>query len=112
ALNLILYKGAFPDADSIKNMAFELKNEVENLVLVLAADLKSKPFLTVMLADSLVADYGLNASDLVRDMARAVNGGGGGQPFYATAGGKELGGLDKALEIARGHINAKTGTAV
>ncbi|MDH5608801.1 MAG: alanine--tRNA ligase, partial [Cyclobacteriaceae bacterium] len=51
ALNLILFKGAFPDADSIKNMAFELKNEVENLVLVLAADLKSKPFLTVMLAD-------------------------------------------------------------
>ncbi len=98
--NLITYKGEFPSADSMKQVAFDLKREVNNLVLLIAADINSKPMLTVMLADDLV-NAGMNANEIIRKMASAIKGGGGGQPFYATAGGKELSGLDEALKIGR-----------
>ena len=98
--NLITFKGEFPSADSMKQVAFDLKREVDNLVLLIAADINSKPMLTVMLADDLVSN-GMNANEIIRKMAAAIKGGGGGQPFYATAGGKELSGLDEALKIGR-----------
>ena len=103
--NLITYKGSFPSADSLKQVAFELKREVDNLVLLVAADINEKPMLTVMLADEVVGN-GLNANDIIRKMASAIKGGGGGQPFYATAGGKDLGGLDEALELGKAMIEA------
>ncbi|MEO9873042.1 alanine--tRNA ligase [Ekhidna sp.] len=98
--NLITYKGAFPSADGMKQVAFELKREVENLVLLIAADINDKPMITVMLGDELVKN-GMNANDIIRKMAAAIKGGGGGQPFYATAGGKDLSGLDEALKIGQ-----------
>ena len=96
--NLITYKGAFPSADQMKQIAFELKKEVDNLVLLLAADINNKPMLTVMLDDELVK-RGLNANKIINKMALPINGGGGGQSFYATAGGKNISGLDEALKI-------------
>lgn len=98
--NLITYRGAFPSADIMKQVAFDLKREVDNLVLLIAADIESKPMLTVMLADDLVKN-GMNANEIIRKMASAIKGGGGGQPFYATAGGKDLSGLDEALKIGK-----------
>ncbi|WP_370089712.1 alanine--tRNA ligase [Ekhidna sp.] len=98
--NLITYKGEFPSADNMKQVAFDLKREVDNLVLLIAADIESKPMLTVMLADELVKG-GMNANEIIRKMASAIKGGGGGQPFYATAGGKDLSGLDEALKIGK-----------
>jgi len=56
--------------------------------------------LTVMISDNLVKEKGLNASEIVRMAAKEINGGGGGQPFYATAGGKNAEGLAKAIEKA------------
>lgn len=97
---LITYKGAFPSADSMKQVAFDLKREVDNLVLLIAANINGKPMLTVMLADDLVKN-GMNANEIIRKMAAAIKGGGGGQPFYATAGGKDLTGLDEALKIGK-----------
>ena len=98
--NLITYRGAFPSADNMKQVAFDLKREVDNLVLLIAADIESKPMLTVMLADDLVKN-GMNANEIIRKMASAIKGGGGGQPFYATAGGKDLSGLEEALKIGK-----------
>lgn len=94
--NLITYMGAFPSADSMKQVAFDLKHEVENLVLLMAATIDGKPMLTVMLSDELVKE-GLNANEIIRKMATSIKGGGGGQPFYATAGGKDASGLEEAL---------------
>ena len=98
--NVILYEGNFPSADGMKQVAFDLKREVPNLVLLIAANIYDKPMLTVMLADELVKS-GMNANDIIRKMATAIKGGGGGQPFYATAGGKELSGLKDAIKIGK-----------
>lgn len=98
--NLITYHGEFPAADSLKQVSFDLKREVDNLVLLIAAQIDGKPMLTVMLADDLVKE-GLNANEIIRKMATAIKGGGGGQPFYATAGGKDVSGLSEALKIGK-----------
>jgi alanyl-tRNA synthetase len=98
--NLITFKGEFPSADEMKQVAFDLKREVDNLVLLIAANIEDKPMLTVMLADNLVKS-GMNANEIIRKMAIAIKGGGGGQPFYATAGGKDISGLDEALKIGQ-----------
>lgn len=103
--NLITYKGDFPSADSMKQVAFDLKREVDNLVLLIAANINEKPMLTVMLADDLVQN-GMNANEIIRKMASAIKGGGGGQPFYATAGGKDLSGLDEALKLGKEMVEA------
>lgn len=102
---LITYKGDFPSADSMKQVAFDLKREVDNLVLLIAANINDKPMLTVMLSDELV-ENGLNANEIIRKMASAIKGGGGGQPFYATAGGKDLSGLDEALKMGEEMVAA------
>ncbi|WP_424961785.1 alanine--tRNA ligase [Ekhidna sp.] len=102
---LITYKGDFPSADSMKQVAFDLKREVDSLVLLIAAKIDDKPMLTVMLADDLVKN-GMNANEIIRKMAAAIKGGGGGQPFYATAGGKDLNGLDEALKIGKELVEA------
>ncbi len=94
---------AVPSADALKQLAFDLKAQVPDLFLVLAAEVEGKPQIAVMLADSLV-DRGLNASAIVRELAKEIQGGGGGQPFFATAGGKNLAGLPKVVEKAAGLV--------
>jgi alanyl-tRNA synthetase len=54
-----------------------------------------------MLGDTLVSDKGMNAAQMVKNLATHIQGGGGGQPFFATAGGKDVGGLEKAIESAK-----------
>ena len=98
--NVIFYSGSFPSADEMKQVAFDLKREVDDLVLLIAANVNDKPMITVMLGDRVV-ESGLNANDIIRKMAAEIKGGGGGQPFYATAGGKELSGLEKALAVGK-----------
>jgi alanyl-tRNA synthetase len=88
------------NASMIKDLAFQLKAEVENLFLVLGAEIEGKPNLTVMISENLVAEMGLNAGQIVREAGKAIKGGGGGQPFYATAGGKDVAGLQAAIEKA------------
>ena len=83
---------------AIKDIAFQLKNEIENLVLVIGAEISGKANLTVMISENLVKDKNWNASQIIRDVAKEIQGGGGGQPFYATAGGKNPQGLDAAIQ--------------
>jgi alanyl-tRNA synthetase len=99
--NLICEKVSLADAAQIKDLAYQLKGEVPNLYLVLGAVLDGKPNLTIMIADELVASKGLNAGTIVRESAREMQGGGGGQPFFATAGGKDASGLERAMNKAR-----------
>jgi len=101
--NIISYQGSFPSAEDMKQVAFDLKREVDNLVLLIAAEINAKPMITVMLGEEVVKS-GLNANEVIRNMAKEIKGGGGGQPFYATAGGKELSGLQKALEVGKKMI--------
>ncbi|MVN91103.1 alanine--tRNA ligase [Mucilaginibacter aquatilis] len=103
-INFIVQKVALPNAEAIKALAYQLKDIVADLYLVLVADIDGKPNITVMIAENLVKDKGLNAGNIVRELAKEVQGGGGGQPFFATAGGKDVNGLDRVLEKARGFI--------
>lgn len=103
-INFIAEKVALPNADAVKTLAYQLKDIVPNLFLVLAADFDGKPNITVMIAENLVKDKGLNAGNIVRELAKEIQGGGGGQPFFATAGGKDLNGLDAVLSKAASYI--------
>ncbi|MEI6764503.1 MAG: alanine--tRNA ligase [Bacteroidota bacterium] len=88
------------DAAVIKNLAFELKADVENLFLVLGAEAEGKANLTIIMSEHLVKDRGLNASKIIRELGKEIQGGGGGQDYYATAGGKNPAGLESALKKA------------
>jgi len=103
-INFIAQKVQLPNADAIKGLAYQLKDIVDNLFLVLAADIDGKPSLTVMIAENLVKEKGLHAGNIVRELAKEIKGGGGGQPFFATAGGSDVSGLDKALAKAKAFI--------
>jgi len=93
-LSLIAEKVEVSSADYLKKLAFDIRNAVHNdLVLVLTAEIDEKPQLAVMLSDNLIKDRALNAVTLIKELAKEIKGGGGGQPFYATAGGKDTGGL-------------------
>ena len=96
-VKLIRYGGALP-GDMVKNIAFMLRGEFPQRMAFIAATVdKNKPLLTVMLSDDLVAE-GKNASAIVREAAKLIQGGGGGQPYFAQAGGKNSEHLSDALE--------------
>ncbi|MEL7145850.1 MAG: DHHA1 domain-containing protein, partial [Bacteroidota bacterium] len=99
-ISKLIIKQQFPDADSLKKISFELKNERDNLLLVVAADVQNKPMISVMISENLVETLGLHAGKLVKELGREIKGGGGGQPFYATAGGKDITGLDNVVKKA------------
>lgn len=99
-VNVLIAETSVNDAGAVKDLAFELKEEVDNLYLVLGYKAGEKAMLTVMISDILVNEKGLHAGNIVRDIAKNIQGGGGGQPFFATAGGKNPDGIQAALEQA------------
>jgi alanyl-tRNA synthetase len=105
--NVLVSATQLPDADSLKKLSYELKNEIENLIMVLAADISGKPQIAVMIADDLVQKLDLHAGNMVKELAREIKGGGGGQPFFATAGGKDIQGLPSVVNKANDMIAQK-----
>jgi len=103
-VNVIAEVIQLDSAQAVKDLAFQLKGEVENLFLALGCAIGGKPSITVMIADHLVADKGLNAGTIVREASKEMQGGGGGQSFYATAGGKDLAGLSAAVQKAKSFV--------
>ena len=88
-----------------KDLVFKLREAIpENLVAVIGSTSNDKPLLTVMFSDDMVNDHALNAGKIIREAAKLIQGGGGGQPHYAQAGGKNLDGInaavDKVIELA------------
>ena len=86
--------------DALKTLAFNLRQAVPKLVAILGAEIDGKPQLAVMLDDEIAKAGKLNATTLVRELAKEIQGGGGGQPFFATAGGKNVAGLGAAIAKA------------
>jgi alanyl-tRNA synthetase len=99
-ISIIAQKVDIDNAEAIKDLAYQLRNEIDNLFLVLGAEISEKPLLTIMISDSLVESKKANASAIIREAAKEIQGGGGGQPYYATAGGKNLQGIEAALNKA------------
>ncbi|HLT86346.1 MAG TPA: alanine--tRNA ligase [Sphingobacterium sp.] len=93
-----------PSADAVKTLAYALKGAMDNAFVVLGADIDGKPSLTVMISDGLAKERGWNAGAIVKDLAKDIQGGGGGQPFFATAGGKLVEGLPKAIARAKDFV--------
>ena len=92
------------DATGIKDLSFEIGQEFDNAVLLFGTEQQGKALLSCYVSKGLVASKGFNAGTIVRELGRYIEGGGGGQPFYATAGGKNPAGLKTALEKAKSYI--------
>jgi len=93
------------DAASAKDLVFKVREAIpENLVCVIGSVDNNKPLLSVMFSDNMVKEHALNAGNIIREAAKLIKGGGGGQPHYAQAGGKDADGLnaavDKVIELA------------
>ena len=102
--NSIIEKIDLPNADAIKKIAFDLRNETENLFLALGAEVGGKAHITVMISENLAKEKGWNAKDFIKQISAEIKGGGGGQDFYATAGGSNLEGIEKALQKIKGMV--------
>lgn len=92
------------DANSIKDLLFEIGAASDNYFMVLGTVLEGKPSLSCYISKELVAEKGWNAGQVVRELGKFIQGGGGGQAFFATAGGKNPSGMDEALQQAHTYI--------
>ena len=103
---ITVVKSVLPiEAAAAKDLVFKIREAIpQHLVCAIGSTGGDKPLLNVMLSDDMVKEHGLNAGQIVREAAKLIQGGGGGQPHYASAGGKNLDGLsaavDKVIELA------------
>jgi alanyl-tRNA synthetase len=104
SMQVIIEKVDVPSAEILKKLSFEIKNQVDNLFMVLAANVEDKPMIAVTIDEDLAKSRNLNAGNIVRELAKEINGGGGGQPFFATAGGKDTKGLNAVVEKAKVYL--------
>ena len=93
------------DAGAIKDLCFELGSQFEDLFLLFGTEANGKAVLTCYISKSLVASKELNAGAIVRELGKHIQGGGGGQPFFATAGGKNPAGIEAALSAAKTYLD-------
>ena len=94
------------DAAGIKDLSFEMGNNRENLFLLFATEQNGKALLSCYISKELVALKNLNAGTIVRELGKYIQGGGGGQPFFATAGGKNPAGIAEALEKGKNYLSS------
>ena len=92
------------DQNTIKDLAFQLGGEIDNLYFIIGSSLEDKAMLTVYISKNITSDS-LDAGKIVRELGKLIHGGGGGQPFYATAGGRNANGIKDALEKAKNYIS-------
>jgi len=99
-ISKLVAKVSVGSPEILRQLCFEIREEIAPLFMVLAADIEGKPQLAVMLSEDLISSKNLNASQIARELGKEIKGGGGGQPFFATAGGQDISGLDRVLEKA------------
>jgi alanyl-tRNA synthetase len=104
-VNFIAAKLPLNDGKAIKNLAMQLEQELSNALIVFAAEVKGKPQIMVSISKSIVEEKGLNAGEIVNELATEIGGRGGGQAFFATAGGKDVNGLENAITKAKEMMN-------
>ena len=104
-VNYLAEKIDLPSADAVKNLSFELKQQVDNLFFVAGVEIDGKALISLIISENLIKEKNLNATNIIRELAKEIQGGGGGQPFYATAGGKNPEGLASAIEKASSFLN-------
>jgi len=92
------------DASGLKDVSFELGQQFDNLFLIFGAEINGKALLSCYISKDLVSSKSLNAGQIIRELGKYIQGGGGGQPFFATAGGKNPDGIKGALEKAKDYI--------
>lgn len=93
------------DATGLKDLAFAIANEIDKIFIVFASQNDGKAFLSCYISKSLVAERKMDAGKIVRELGKFIEGGGGGQPFFATAGGKNPAGISEALSAAQKYLN-------
>jgi alanyl-tRNA synthetase len=93
------------DSNAIKDLCFQLKTELENAVIIVACELNGKATIAVALSDDLIKNKNLSAINIIRDIATEINGSGGGQTFYAIAGGTKPEGIENAFSKAKNYLN-------
>ena len=106
-IKIISSKIDLDNAEAIKTISFEMKNQLPGSVICLGAEVEGKAHLSLIISEELVKEKNLDASKIIREAAKEIQGGGGGQPFYATAGGKNPEGILPALEKMRSAFIAK-----
>ena len=92
------------DGNSIKDILFQFKGEYDSFFGVIGGKSDGKCSLSIIASDDLVKDKDIHAGNIIREVSKHIQGGGGGQPFFATAGGKNASGLEKALEEVHGYL--------
>ena len=98
---LLVASVTLPSTEALKKLAYELKNESDRFVGILVANIGGKPEIAVVIDEQVVAENKFDAVKIVRELAKNIQGGGGGQPFFATAGGKNLEGIPEAIKNAK-----------
>ncbi len=89
------------EPNAVRDLTFKLLQGNDDLIVIIGSQSDNKPMLTVAISEELVKHKGLNASTIIKEPAKEIKGGGGGQPHYATAGGKDVNGLDAAINKAQ-----------
>ena len=85
------------DLKSIKDLCFTLSDKIEKLFMIIVSKTDEKVFISCFVSKDLVEEKGLNASNIVKELSPMIDGNGGGQPFFATAGGKKIDGIESVL---------------
>lgn len=105
-LDVLIKQVTLSSADALKQIAFDLKKKYDRLFMVIAADINGKPQIAVAVGEEALKKD-LHAGNIVRELAKLIQGGGGGQPFFATAGGKNIDGLGDVVAKAEEMISIK-----
>jgi alanyl-tRNA synthetase len=92
------------DLDNVRSLSQLISQTIDNLYLVFVSIVNDKPLIAVTISKNLVSEKGMHAGNIVRELAKEIKGGGGGQPHFATAGGKDISGIDRVIEKAADFI--------
>ena len=104
-ISLIVKEISASNANALKDIVFSVKNSLSSFIVVLAANVDGKANVCVAVSQDVIDDYKLTAQELIKLMAKEIAGGGGGQPFFATAGGKNPQGISTALQLVKNKIS-------